>query len=342
MFNSAKVSFLLLTAAFLTGCASSSSFFASHNTEELIANHQYQKAIESINSVSPNDLDLLVKIKKLAARQKKKQINEINLLIKQKQWGQARALLNNLHINQPSLTSYPRLKTLINNGEIEEQRLINTDKALLDAQVLEVLFQQQDLSDRINYDSIKWHSIFNNLDFKKQQLAKELLSLSTQALIVKDYINAQKTYQKAIELDPNLGAGEITNAINMGLSKQNNRAIKERQKSLIRQLSRAIKDEDYKTLIVIQDILSNEIFNDSSVKRALNEAIQTRQDHAYKLDDAATTEYKSGNISKAVAQWQEALELMPENISIQEKLIRAQKVQRNLEKLKKNEGDTIY
>lgn len=335
MFNLAKLLSIVFIAVFFTGCASSSNFFSSNTTEELVASHQYKKAITRLQSVTPNDLDSLSKVKKLASKHKIKQINKINSLVRQKQWGQARFILESLHTHQPEFSAYTSLKATIDNGEKEEHRLINTDKALLDVQVLQVQVNQQNLSKRINYNRVNWSSFFNNFDFKKQQLAKHLLGLSTQALMVKDYINAQKAYEKAIELDPSLGAGDITNAIKTGLSKQNNRAIKARKNSLIRQLNRAIKNKDYKALIVIQDILSNEIFNDASVKKALNKASLTLQIHAYRLDGSATTEYRKGNISNAIAQWQEALELMPEKISIQEKLIRAKKVQYNLEKIKR-------
>lgn len=335
MFN--QIYTLLLVSFFLTGCASAPHFLGYQSTDELINNHQYQKALDRINAESPIDQVLLLKVKKLADTYQQKQINKINLLVKQKQWGEARSILNNLYPNQPHLATYSSLKAKIDSGQKEEERLINTERALLNVQLLSVEFDQLNLSERINYGRTRWFFLNDDLDSKKQALAEELLYLSTQALLVKDYLNAQKTYEQAIKLDPNLGEGEITYAINAGLSQQNNRAINERQKSLIQQLNRAIKRQDYKSLIAIQAILSNEIFSGPEVNRALNKAKRTRHEHAYKLDEIASKEYRQGNISSAVTQWKKALKLMPGNISIQEKLIRAQKVQRKLEKLTNKE-----
>lgn len=337
MFN--RTHALLLISLFITGCASTPIFFDHQSTEELINSHQYQKAIDRINAENPNDQVLLLRVKKLAEKHQKNQTDKINLLVKQKKWGEARSLLNKLYPDQPHLAAYAALKSTTDKGQLEEERLINTERALLDAQLLSVQFDQQDLSDRINYGRTRWFYISEDLDSKKQALAEELLHLSTQALLIKDYLNAQNTYEKAIELDPKLGAGEITNAINAGLSKQNNKAINERQKSLIQQLNRAIAKQDYKSLIAIQAILSNEIFSGPEVQRALNEAKRTRHKHAYQLDEIAAKEYRKGNITSAVTQWKKALKLMPGSISIQEKLIRAQKVQRKLEKLTNKENN---
>ncbi len=321
----------------LTACASSPSFFAYPNTQQLIEQHRYQQAIDQIMAKTPIDQVLLLKVKKLAEAQRQQQIKKISLLIKQKKWGQARESLAQLHDKQPKLASFSRLKLLIDNAQLEEERLINTQQALLEANLLNIKFMQQDLSDRIHHHRLTWFSNSKSLMAQQQQLAEKLLHLSTQALIVKDYKNAQKTYEKAIELDHKLGAGEITQAINEGLSHQNNVAINERQNSLIKQLKSAISKLNFDDILKIQAILSNEPFHGSEVEDVLIRAKKTRQQHALKLDAMASKEYRNGNISMAVTQWQQALKLTPAEISIQEKLIRALKVQHKLEELTPSE-----
>ena len=64
---------------------------------------------------------------------------------------------------------------------------------------------------------------------------------------------------------------------------------------------------------------------------------KTRNKNAQQLDTIASKEYRKGNISAAVSQWQKALKLAPRNNEIQEKLIRAKKVKNKLKKLSNDE-----
>lgn len=334
---SIHIPLFILISLLLTGCASSSLFFSQPTTQELIEEHQFKKAIKKIRSENPNNQQLLFKVKKLADQHVKNQTARIKQLLKKKQWGEARATLDNLYINQPILASYSDLLLDINKGQQEEERIINTKRALLEYDFIHLELAQEDLSNRIYYQKNNWFSKQNQLNSKKQRLAEKLLQLSTQALLVKDYKNAQDTYEKAIILNPKLHVDEITNTINIGLSKQNNRAINKRQKSLIRQLDRAIKKQDFKSLITIQTILSNDIFSGLEVQKALIRAGKTRNKNAQQLDTVASKEYRKGNISAAVSQWQKALKLAPRNNEIQEKLIRAKKVKNKLKKLSNDE-----
>ncbi len=323
----------------LTGCSTVSNIFEHTSTEELIEKHQYQKATEQVMATTPNDEELLLKIKLLAKKQSTKQIKKINKLIDLQKWGEARYVLNQLKENQPNERSLNSLTSLIDAAQHEEERLINTQRALLEAKLLAIQFSEQDLLGRIHYNKIDWFSHHQNLVLKKKTLAEELLDLSTKALLVKDYKNAQKTYERALELDRELGAREIKDAINSGLSKQNNKAIDERQKSLIRQLYLAIDKKDFEYILKIQSILSNKIFNGPQVIRALDKAKNIRQEYSQKLDISATQEYRKGNISTAITQWKQGLILTPKDIEIHEKLLRAQKVQRKLDKITSYEED---
>ncbi|MEH6451043.1 MAG: hypothetical protein V7765_20420 [Oleispira sp.] len=341
MFKRTTILCLLCCSALLSACASNPNSFWHTSTEQLIDNHYYQKAIVKITANIPIDQKLLLKVKKLAKKQRRKQTQKINLLVKQQKWGQARDTFKQLKSKQPNPTYFTKLNLLIDNAQFEEERLINTQRTLLEAELLDIQFTQQDLSGRIRNNKTNWFSQSDDLISQKQQLAEKLLHLSTQALVVKDYKNAQKAYVKAIEFDRQLSTGEITQAINKGLSQQNNKAINERQNSLIKQLYFAISTHNFDYIIEIQGILSNEPFHGSAVEKVLRKAKSTRLQHAIRLDDIASKQYRKGNISFAVTQWQQALSLTPTEIRIQEKLIRAQKVQRKLEKLTATEESFI-
>jgi len=341
MFNRPATFLLLCCTALLTACASTPMNFWSTSTEQLIENQQYQKAIKQISAEDPVDRALLQQVEKLADKQRKKQTYRIGLLISQKKWGEARDTLNQLNAMQPNPTSFATLSSLIDKAQIEEERLINTQQALLEAELLDIQFLQQDLSGRIRYKQTSWFSSSDDLIKQKQKLAEQLLHLSTQALVKKDYANAQKAYEKAIEFDRQLGTGEITQAINAGLSQQNNEAINERRNSLIKQLYFAISVHDFDYIIKVQNILSNEPFHGAEVEKVLSKAQSTRLEHSLRLDEVASKQYRKGNISFAVTQWQQALRLTPTEIKIQEKLIRAQKVQRKLDKLTASEESSF-
>ncbi|MBL4797560.1 MAG: hypothetical protein JKY50_09110 [Oleispira sp.] len=341
MFNRATILWLLYCSALLSGCASTPINFWQSSTEQLIENHHYQQALEQISADTPIDQALLLKVKKLAEVQRKKRIYEIGLLIKQQQWGRAREALKQLDSNQPNLISFTTLNLLIDKAQFEEERLVNTQLALLEAQLLVIQLAQQDLSDRIYYDKINWFFSGEDLKNQKQPLAEKLLRLSTQALLINDYKNAHLAYEKAIELDSQLDTGELTIAINTGLTNQYNKAISERRNSLIKQLSLAISIQDFDYIIKIQEILSHKSFYGPDVDWILSEAKKIRSEHSRRLDEIAKKEYRKGNISFAVTQWQQALQLTPSKIKIQEKLIRAQKVQRKLEKLTASEKSSF-
>lgn len=321
----------------LSACSTTSFFWRETNTEQLIEHHHYQKAIDKIKASTPVDTALLRKVNKLSQQYQHRQTEKINHLIKQKKWGEARFILEKLADSQPKTPILAILKASINTAQVEEERLINTRRALLEYELLDLKFAQLNLTNRINFNKYIWFPQDSILMKKKQTLAENLLQLSTQALLVKDYKNAQRTYEKAIELNRELQTGEITKAINTGLSLQNNKAIEERERSLIKQLYSAIATHDFDSILSIQEILSHDPFQGDNVEKALQAAKHTRTEYAKKLDNTASQQYRNGNISLAVIQWQQALLLAPNDIRIQERLIRAKKVKKKLEKLKSNE-----
>ena len=337
MFNRSILLLLICSVSLISACTTTSNFFGHVSTEELIEHHQYQKAIDQINSTSPIDQILLKQVKKLAKQQQKEKTKEINKLIKKKKWGEARDVLNQLNSNQPNLSFSSTLISKINQAQFEEERLINTQRALLEADLLDLQIIQKDLNSRIQTKTNIKSPYSNDLIIKKKNLAEELFQLSTQALFVKDYKNAQTTYEKAIELNRELRTGEIKQAINAGLNHQNTKAINKRRKALIEELSLAISALDFASILKIQEILSHEPFHGIEVDEVIDRAKETRREHAQKLNEIASKQYRNGNISLAVTQWQQALRLDPTDIRIQTRLSRALKVQRKLKKLTSTE-----
>lgn len=323
----------IIVLALMTGCSSPSIHIWYTSTQELVQQHNYQKAIAQIRAETPHNLQLVLKVKKLAKQHLHQQSKKIELFIKDKEWGQAKKLVSSLAFNQPKGTVLTHLSQAIDKAQKEEERLLNTRLFLVNADLLDIEFRQQALSDRIHFDRFDWFNQSQHLKEKKHQLAEDLLHLSTQALKVKDYENAQLAYEKAIEFDKQLGKGELKKAINAGLSFKNDAAIQQRQQSLIRQINKAIVELNFKHLLIVQEILSHNPFRGPEVNQALKNARKLRQEHAQILDLNAGKLYRKGNILKSVELWEQALTLTPSNHNLKEKLLRAKKVQRKLEKL---------
>ena len=333
MFKRPTILVLICFSVLLTACANKPNKFWYTSTDQLIEKHLYEQAIHQIIAETPVNEALLLKVKSLAAQHLKIQTQKINQLVAQKKWGEARGTLNKLNLNQPSSTSFDALNTMIDKAQREEVRIIDTRQALLEAQLLDIQFIQKDLSKRIRHHRSDWFSNDNDLMVRKKALAETLLHLSTQALFMKDYKNAQKAYKKAIELDHTLKTTEITQAINAGLNNKKTKAINERKKSLIKKMSFAISTDNFESILKIERILSHKSFHDHDVDKVLSIAKKKRIEHAKALDDTASEQYRSGNISLAVTQWQQAIRLDPDNIKIQGRLTRALKVQHKLKKL---------
>ena len=323
----------LLCLIGLTACTSRPLNIWYQDTTELINEHNYQKALEQIRSQQPVNQQQLAMVESLAKQRLKQQSQTIHLFINQKEWGQARNVLRHLTQTQPKGASLSALESAINLAQKDEERLINTRLFLIKAELLDNQFKQQALANRIHHERFNWFNQSQYLEEEKKQIAEKLLQLSTQALLVKDYKNAQLAYEKAIEFDRQLGKGEIKQAINAGLSVINDKAILHRQHDLIKQLTTAVSTLNFDQLLKIHDILSNEPFHGAQVDKALMQAQKLRQEYAQSLDQNAARLYRKGNILKSVDLWLMALKLSPDNTGIKEKLLRAQKVLRKLKKL---------
>ena len=324
---------ILFMIANAAGCANHPIHIWHMNTQDLIQEHNFKKAIAQVRAEKPINQVLLNNIHTKAKQYFKLKSQLINELVIQKEWGQAREVLRHLSETQPLHTSIVDLEYIVNQAQREEERLLNTSLHLLESDVLAYKLKRQAFTDRVHHNRFNWFDHTSSLEERKTQLAERLLQLSTQALIVKDYTNAQLAYEKAIKLNKQLSHGEIKKAINTGLSSINEKTILMRQQALISQLTYAISSLNFNHLLKVENILSHEPFHGVKVENALEQAHNLRHEYAQSLDKNAAKLYRKGDILKSVEQWLMAAKLDPDNINIQEKLLRAQKVLRKLEKL---------
>ncbi len=317
----------------LSACSTLPQPFWYQSTMELIELQHYNKALQQINDQTPVNKLQLKQVKKLVKAQHRKNKQTLQGLIKHKKWSQAKELLTNIDQHQPPHKDHSKWQKQLTQAMSTEHRLINTEQALAQAQLLKASFKQHDFSQRSHSYMYNWFDNTNTLLEQKQKLAEQLIELSTQAIAKRDYKNAQKTYAQAIEFDQQLGQHNLHQAINEWLSQQNYNAIQKRQHSLVKQLTKAISKKNFKQLIKLQDILTKAPFNGRNVHSILKKADHLRQENAISLDGQADSIYRNGEISQAINLWQLAHTLTPNRRDIHQKLMRAKKVLKKLEKL---------
>jgi len=326
--------FLFATLVVLPGCSHMPANFWNESVQDLVANHEYQRAIELIETTSPNDRDELKNVKRQADRYRRKELNQVRSFMAQKKWGMAQRHLNQLIEHLPWHASFSLVQTDLNEQKAEERRRIDTQQALAEANLLKANILVDQFKERSHAGHLLWNSQAHPLAEQKRELSYRLHELSIAALAKQDYFNAQKTYAEALALNPNLNRPELSIAINKGVSQSQVDAIDQKQDALVRQLNTAIANQNFQEIQLLQDILRHPPFSGKAVQRSLKTAYQLLVSTAKRKDKEADTAYRVGNLSQAIELWREAQRLAPELLGVQDKLARAVKVQKKLAELR--------
>ena len=325
--------FVLVFFLLLTACSSMPQSIWYQDVNELIAQHHYNKAIEQIKNTSTFDKNKLNQVLRLAKEHHNKNGKIFYALVQLKEWSKAKKILHTSQLNLPAHIDFFVWERRLKKAKANEQRLLETEHALAQANLLKVLFKQQNLELRSHETMFNW---FDNREFllqQKQQLAEQLIQLSTRAISKRDYNNAQKTYHQAIEFDQQLEQERLHQAIDNWLSEQNKLATLKRQNSLINQLQFALKEANFKLILKIEGILNKAPFGGQSVRDILKKTRELKGQSALAMDEQADKHYRNGNIEGAITLWTSALKLALMRQDIHRKLLRAKKVQKKLKKL---------
>jgi hypothetical protein len=333
--NSLKV-IILAGLLLLTACTNMPQSIWYQDIDELIAQHQYKKAIQQIKNTVALDKNKLAKTLRLAKEQHNKNSIKFHALLRLKEWAKAKHTITISRLNLPPHTDFSLWETQLKNEKGDELRRLETEQALAQANLLKVRFKQQDLEQRSHETIFNWFDDRQHLLQQKQQLVEQLIQLSTRAISKRDYNNAQKTYHQALEFDQQLEQEPLHQVIDNWFSEQNQMAIQKRQSSLMNQLNVAITKANFKLIIKIEDILNKAPFGGQSVRNILKKTRTLKEQRAQSMNEQADKDYRNGNIVGAITLWTSALELALIRQDIQRKLLRAKKVQNNLKKLTDN------
>lgn len=329
-------SFFYASLLFLTACSSLPNTIWYQDTEELIDQHQYKKALEQIKADVPFNQAFYKSTQNKAERYRNQKVAQLRRLIQEKQWGVAKNTLINLALSQPEHKNWKVIKDKLTASKTEEYRILNTELSLRKATLLNSKIKMAQFHQRSVTGPINWQKNESLLADEKLTLAEELLTLSTLAINQQDYRRAQNTYAKAIEFNHELKQAHLTEQINQGLSHSNRVAINKKQKQLLIKLNKAIQSLDFKTIDHYQKILSKAPFSGKKVKKSLSKAKKLRQKTALKKSRLADTLYRQRKIKEAIKLWKNAKFLDPELIEINDKLARSIKVQKKLQQLSRH------
>lgn len=317
----------------LNGCSHLPKNIWFESTEQLVEDKQFAKAISKIETQQPVNKKQLRSVKRQASRYRQQQIRTINKLMTSKQWGQAQNIITKMTLSQPEHKSWQSIQKKLNHKKAQEQRIIDTEVALLQAKQLKIRMKQADFENRSVTGSFNWFTQDSTLAEERLDLAEWLIALSTAALEQQDYGRAQTTYAKAIELNQEIKASKLDQDINQGLTAQNDSSVLKRQTSLLKKLKNAMEQEDFPLIAKYQRILSRAPFKGKQVTKSLAQAKALRQRTAKLKDKQADKIYRQGEVKQAISLWQQVQLLDPQLKGIKDKLQRSLKVQKKMQTL---------
>ena len=341
MNNWLKVCGFCLLYAGLFGCTHLPSHVWYYDTETLIAQHRYVQAIEQLKL--ENTPDNAVKIRAVETKAQaytRLKIDEIKQLNLKKRWRESLNIIKELHDQVPKQHIITDTESSTRSLMLEQLRLINTQVAIEQAQLLQLKIKQLDALQNSDLPKTELTLKTQSINQETLNLAKQLIELSIQAIAHSDYDYAAKTYALATRFNPTLGKAQLNKTINNGLSQNRTKSIQTRQANLLIKLKQALLDHNVDDILATEHILAKPPFQGSAVKKALLEVQKYRNERGQHFDVLADSQYRNGQLQDAINNWKNALELTPLNGQIKSKLQRAQNVFEKMELLQSNSSGT--
>jgi len=335
---------LTLIPFILSGCARLP--WQTQSVNSLVEQHQYQQALlqldrqqrDAAHADQLSDdayLEKVKTIKHLAEQHRQRLHQHIQHHLQQQAWAKADSVLHKAELNLPSNTRTDALRKRYHQLRNEALRKVDTRLALAEADYLlakevQLAFNKQD-------QTSDWRLTTDELELKHARLAlaQTLMELSIAALASQDYSGAEVTFNTATQLNAELSKSDIQQVIHQGLAERTEQAILFRQNQLLKKLAIAESEQDFKKMQGLISILSTGPFKGQDVTGPIARAEQLILEHAKALDKQADRIYQRGDIQQAIELWHQAKSLAPELNGLQDKLTRAEKVQRKLEELRK-------
>ncbi|EAT13165.1 hypothetical protein HF888_06725 [Bermanella marisrubri] len=179
-----------------------------------------------------------------------------------------------------------------------------------------------------------WQDDLVDVELKKASLAKQLQTLSEQAYETRQYSLARLSHEQALELNPEVKQHKNWLDMSKRLNLQQRGKLQSEIRSYSKQLSQAIEQQAFSEIHRLRQSILARAYKDRELNRLMRAGLELIQDQAQKKDEQGDQAYRIGEIELAIELWAEAKQWHPSPGLIDEKLTRAQKVLRKLDKIR--------
>lgn len=225
----------------------------------------------------------------------------------------------------------------LNQLQIEEllQRSLWIDKQL----ELENFLQKKHKTQDSPQDTVRKDRRIANLKKEQTRLLDKVLAMGQKALSYNNIDSAKRCFIYLDNRSLTKVQGQKLAKLNKTLQGIDIRTQQKQEEGIISLLDLAIEEGDYQTARKLADKLGKEKNLDSATRERLNQLDAFFTEQAYLLDKQAEEFYTQQMIVEATTFWELALQLDRDNNEVAEKLNRAKKVLKQLDKLRGEEVD---
>lgn len=179
-----------------------------------------------------------------------------------------------------------------------------------------------------------WQDDLVDIEQTKYGLAQNLQSMSEEAYETRQYSLARLAHEQAFELSPRVKQDSNWQAMSKRLSRQQRGRIQSEIQSYSKKLQTAIKKQDYAEIHQLRQTILPKSYKDRELSRLMQAGLAMIQNQAKEKDELGDQAYRIGEIQQAIDLWGQAKLWHPSPGLIDEKLKRARKVLRKLDKIR--------
>lgn len=179
-----------------------------------------------------------------------------------------------------------------------------------------------------------WQDDLASIEQQKNDLALSLQTLSEQAYETRQYSLARLAHEQAFELSPEMKQNSNWQAMSKRLSRQQRGRVQSEIRAYSKRLQAAIKQQQFAKIHSLRQAILKQSYKDRELNRLMQAGLTMIENQAKEKDELGDQAYRIGDIEQAIDLWAQAKQWHPSPGLIDEKLKRAQKVLRKLDKIR--------
>ncbi len=310
------------------------------NVIELIIEGNYTQA----QALAANNPDQLKQVEKVIANYETALPKKLEQHISNQRWEEANQLLKQAEQRIPGSPVLKKAKNRWQTIQQKEQQHLETQRLIAESEALyaNLTVDQQLL--RIDPENRAANQRSKGYRKKTKSMAKKLLQTGKQALKKNDLILAQKTLPLALQLDSTSESRAANSELEDILTQQQQEIMELKQQSLAQQKRQQFKQLTNKLIDALakeQLVRAITLMKQAEAINRNNEKLQLlKQQLQQKIDQAVEKHleqgikhYRQDQFAEAIDDWNQVLQMEPDNKQAQINMLRAEQVLNNLERL---------